>query len=251
MITFTLERCVKMLNVNLELVARDAQKAVARNDVIIIIDVLRCTSSIITALTNKAHAIVPVQTVSEARSTAKKNARYLLAGERGGIKPAGFSLGNSPLEFTRDRVVGKTIIMTTTSGTSAFARVKGHPWVLVGAFLNAAAIAQAAIYLSQRNHTNVSFVLSGKRGAFSLEDFLGAGAIIHHFTNRDLAYSDSAYASLLAFEQVQQSLFAALCEGTHARMLLNLGFEDDVRHCSQINKYTTVPILCGESIIIS
>jgi 2-phosphosulfolactate phosphatase len=235
--------------VNLELVARDAQKAVERNDVVIVIDVLRCTSSIITALTNGAHAIIPMQTVSEARSKAKENSRYLLAGERRGVKPAGFELGNSPLEFSRDRVAGKTIIMTTTSGTAAFARVKGHSFVLVGAFLNAAAVAQAAINLSESNHLNLSFALSGKRGAFSLEDFLGAGAIIHHFANKDLTYSDPAYASLLAFEKAKPSLFATLCEGSHARTLLDLGFKDDVIHCTQVNKCTTVPCLRGESIV--
>jgi 2-phosphosulfolactate phosphatase len=235
--------------VNLELVARDAWKAVERNDVVIVIDVLRCTSSIITALTNGAHAIIPIRTVAEARSKAKENSHYLLAGERRGVKPAGFVLGNSPLEFSRDQVAGKTIIMTTTSGTAAFERVKSHPFVLVGGFLNAATVAQAAINLSESNKLNISFALSGKRGAFSLEDFLGAGAIIHHFVNNELTYSDPAYASLLAFEKAHPSLFATLCKGTHAQTLLDLGFKDDVIHCTQVNKFTTVPLLHGESIV--
>ena len=234
---------------NLELVARDARNAVQRNDVIIVIDVLRCTSSIITALTNGARAIIPMHTVSAARSTVTKHPQYLLAGERRGVKPTGFVLGNSPLEFTRDRVAGKTIVMTTTSGTAAFARVKGHPLVLVGAFLNAAAVAQTALTLSEHNHLNISLVLSGKRGSFSLEDFLGAGAIIHHFANKNLTYSDAAYASLLAYEHAQSSLYAALCEGIHAQTLIDLGFRNDVIHCTQMNKYTTVPLLHGESIV--
>lgn len=237
------------MKVNLELVARDARKAVERNDVVIVIDVLRCTSSIITALTNGANTIIPMQTVSAARSLAAKHPQYLLAGERRGVKPTGFILGNSPLEFTRNRVAGKTVIMTTTSGTAAFARVKGHPYVLVGAFLNAAAVAQTAITLSELNHLNISFALSGKRGSFSLEDFLGAGAIIHHFAPAELTYSDTAYASLLAFKHAQFSLYASLCDGTHAKTLIDLGFKDDVLHCTQVNKYNTVPVLRGESIL--
>lgn len=239
------------MNVNLELVARDAQNAVQRNDVIIVIDVLRCTSSIITALTNGARAIIPIQTVSAARLKVAEHPQYLLAGERRGIKPAGFVLGNSPLEFTRERVADKTIVMTTTSGTAAFARVKGHPFVLVGAFLNAAAVAHTALTLSKRNHCNISFALSGKRGSFSLEDFLGAGAIIHNFTNKNPTYSDTAYASLLAYEQAHPFLYTALCNGTHAQTLIDLGFRNDVIHCTQIDKYTTVPLLSGESIVPS
>ncbi len=239
------------MKVNLELVARDARKAVKRNDVIIVIDVLRCTSSVITALTNGAHAVIPMPTVSAARVKAEEHPHYLLAGERQGVKPAGFVLGNSPLEFTRDRVAGKTIIMTTTSGTAAFARVKDHPFVLVGALLNAAAVAQTAFILSEQNRLNISFALSGKRGSFSLEDFLGAGAIIHHFENMDLTYSDTAYASLLAFRNAQPSLYAAISKGTHAQTLLDLGFKDDVIHCTQLNRFTTVPVLHGESILSS
>ena len=234
---------------NLELVARDAGNAVQRNDVIIVIDVLRCTSSIITALTNGARAIIPMQTVSAARLKVAEHPQYLLAGERQGVKPIGFVLGNSPLEFTRDRVADKTIVMTTTSGTTAFARVKGHPFVVVGAFLNASAVAQTALTLSEQNDLNISFALSGKRGSFSLEDFLGAGAIIHHFVDKNLTYSDTAYASLLAYGHAQSSLYAALSEGTHAKTLIDLGFRNDVIHCTQINKYTTVPVLYGESII--
>lgn len=237
------------MKVNLDFVARDARNAVHRNDVIIVIDVLRCTSSIITALTNGAHAIIPMHTVSAARSKVAEHPQYLLAGERRGVKPTGFVLGNSPLEFTRDRVAGKTIVMTTTSGTAAFARVKGHPFVLVGAFLNAADVAQTALTLSEHNHLNISLALSGKRGSFSLEDFLGAGAIIHHLVNKNLTYSDAAYASLLAYERAQSSLYAALCEGTHAQTLVDLGFRNDVIHCTQMNKYATVPLLHGESIV--
>ncbi len=237
------------MKVNLELVARDARNAVQRNDIIIVIDVLRCTSSIITALANGARAIIPVQTVSAARLKASEHPQYILAGERRSTKPAGFILGNSPLEFTRDRVAGKTIVMTTTSGTAAFERVKGHPFVFVSAFLNAAAVAQRALALSKENHLNISFALSGKRGSFSLEDFLGAGAIIHHFKNKNLTYSDTAYASLLAYEHAQPTLYAALSEGTHAQTLIDLGFRNDVIHCTQMNEYTTVPVLRGESII--
>ena len=237
------------MKVNLELVARDARNAVQRNDVIIVIDILRCTSTIITALTHGARAIIPLQTISAARSKAAEHPQYLLAGERRGVKPAGFVLGNSPLEFTRDCVADKTIVMTTTSGTAAFARVKGHPFVVVGAFLNAAAAAQTALTLSEQNHLNISFALSGKRGSFSLEDFLGAGAIIHHLVTENLTYSDTAYTALLAYEHAQPSLYAALSEGTHAKTLIDLGFRNDVIHCAQMNKYTTVPVLCGESIV--
>ncbi|MBS7654517.1 2-phosphosulfolactate phosphatase, partial [Candidatus Bathyarchaeota archaeon] len=110
------------IKVNIEFLAKDSEKAAKRGDLIIIIDALRCCSSIVTALANGAEAIIPVKTLREAYRIHARNPKYLLAGERGGLKPRGFDLGNSPLEYTSERVHGKIILLTTTSGTTAITR---------------------------------------------------------------------------------------------------------------------------------
>ncbi len=111
-----------VIRVDVELWARDAGKAVGRGDLIIVIDALRSGTSILNALTNGAEAVIPVVSLKEAYRLRSQHPEYLLAGERGGHRPEGFDLGNSPLEFTREKVAGKSLVMTTTSGTAALAR---------------------------------------------------------------------------------------------------------------------------------
>jgi 2-phosphosulfolactate phosphatase len=112
--------------VDVELWARDAGKAVGRGDLIVVIDALRSGTSILTALTNGARTVIPTVSLKEAYRFRSQHPEYLLAGERGGHKPRGFDLGNSPLEFTREKVAGKSLVMTTTSGTAARYRLIPH-----------------------------------------------------------------------------------------------------------------------------
>lgn len=239
------------MRVSMELAARSAGQAVARGDVVIVIDVLRCTSSIITALHNGARCVLPVRTVNEARRIYRENPGYVLAGERGGLKPRGFTLGNSPRAFTTDRVEGKTIVMTTTSGTRALANVRESRWVLIGALLNVTAVAEAAFRLSAKEGCGISLVLAGTRGRFSLEDFLGAGAIIDALPVAPGDCSDAAAAASLAFTSARDSLTATLQEGVHGKTLQRLGLGDDVVFCSHLNHYPVVPHLRENTILLS
>src|SRR5208337_966583 len=99
------------MQADVELWARDAGKAVGRGDLIIVIDALRSGTSILNALTNGAEAVIPTMTLKEAYELRSQHPEYMLAGERGGHKPKGFDLGNSPLEFTSERVEGKSLVM--------------------------------------------------------------------------------------------------------------------------------------------
>jgi len=239
----------RVVRVYLELVARDAGRAIKRGDVVVVVDVLRCTSSIITALANGARRVLPLRTVEEARRIHEDNPSYILAGERRGVKPEGFALGNSPLAFTEERVSGRDIILTTTSGTETLLRARGGRYVLVGALLNARFVAEIAFEIAEKEGCGISLVLSGKRGSFSLEDFLGAGAIIEGLPKGGIEYSDAAYASSLVFKKARGSLTTIIQRGNHAKALKSLGFEKDVVFCSQLNKYKIVPILKGGVIV--
>ncbi len=233
---------------NLELAARDASKAVRRKDLIVVIDVLRCTSSIINALANGAKEVIATRTLAEAHRLHREHPSFLLAGERKGVRPRGFDLGNSPLEFVGQRVCGKTLILTTTSGTAALTRSRRADWVLIGALLNAGSVARKAVEIAQMQGIDVSLVLSGRKGHFSLEDFLCGGAVAEDLQRREADLSDLSSGAMLAFKQAKDSLCETIMAGEHARNLVDLGFGKDIRFCCQLDLYSSVPI-CKNGVI--
>jgi 2-phosphosulfolactate phosphatase len=231
-----------VVRVDLELWARDAGKAVGRGDLIVVIDVLRSGTSILSALTNGAEAVIPAGSLEEAYELRNRHPEYLLVGEREGHMPKGFDLGNSPLEFTRGRVNGKRLVMTTTSGTAALLKSRRARWVFVGVFLNAKAVARKAEEIVAKEGVGISFVLAGEKGGFSLEDFLCAGAIAEELTARSVGLSDKVQAALLSFKQTKSDLTESVMEAEHARHLVRLGFKGDVDFSCHLNLLRAVPI---------
>jgi len=237
------------ISVSLGFAAKGITKVVQREDVIIVIDVLRCCSVIITALTNGAEGVIPTKTVREAWALHKKHPEFILAGERRGIKPRGFHLGNSPIEFSPERAKGKRIILTTTSGTKAIVSAKDAKHVFIGAFLNAGAVSNEASKIAEREEIGISLILAGASGRFSLEDFICAGAIAEGLPADKVECSDAVLGALLAFRQVRESLNIVVQLGRHAQYLKGLGFEEDVKFCSRLNVFEIVPLLKGETIV--
>jgi len=234
---------------NLVFTAKDIAKAVQRKDIIIVIDVLRCCSTVVTALANGAEAVIPTKTVKEALALHKKHPDFILAGERKGVKPKGFDLGNSPLEFSPKKVKRKHIILTTTSGTKAIISSKKAKYVFTGTFLNAEVTAKAALEIAERKKTGISLISAGTNGRFSLEDFICAGAIAKGFSAGNIEHSDAVSATLLAFQQASKSLDRVIQSGYHARYLISQGFEKDVKFCCRLNVFQIVPFLKGETIV--
>jgi len=230
------------VRVDIEFAAKDALKAVNSGDSIIAVDVLRCSSSIVSALANGVKAVIPVETLEEAYKLREQHPDYFLAGERGGRKPKGFDLGNSPLEYVCDIVEGKTVIMTTTSGSAALVRCRRAEHVLVGAFLNAEAVAEKAMEIALRNKVNVSFVLAGERGLFSLEDFLCAGAVASKFPAGRFNFSDKVLAAVLGFEHVRGALSEYVRRSRHAGHLVELGFKKDIEFSCKLDHFGIVPV---------
>lgn len=236
--------------ISLEFKATDADKSAERGDIIIVIDVLRCGTSIVNALANGAQSVVPTATLEEAYELHSQHPNFLLAGERRGLKPKGFDLGNSPLEFTSEKVCGKNLIMTTTSGTMALVRSKRAEWVFVGAFLNSGSVANKTVEVAEKEGKDVSLVLSGEKGKFSLEDFLCAGAIVERFPASKVSYSDSILAALLAFQQTENSLCKTVMKAEHARNLVKMGFRNDIEFSCQLDVLREVPIYRNGKIVL-
>jgi len=228
--------------ISLELTAKEAVKAVRRKDLIIVIDVLRSGSSMLNALANGAEALVPAKTLAEAYEIKREHPEYLLAGERKALRPRGFDFGNSPLEFKRKKVQGRTLIFTTTSGTAALMRSKPAGKVLMGAFLNARKVAEKALATARGTGGGISIALSGRKGLFSLEDFICGGAIVSNLFVDGVDLSDASVAAFLSWRHVANSLFTNVMKGEHARHLASLGFERDIEFSCQLDLFKIVPI---------
>jgi len=227
--------------VDVELVAQDASKASKRGDLIIVIDAVRATTSIIASFANGAKSVTPVQSLKEAFQLHRKHPDYILVGERSGIKPEGFDLDNSPLSLVKEAVEGKNLIMTTTNGTRALVESKKSKWVIVGAFLNAGAVAKKSLEIASDNEVGISLVLAGEEDQFALEDFLCAGAIIARLQENAVQLSDKALGALLAFNGAKRNLQENIRRSKHAQDLIKIGFSKDIEFACQLDLHGIVP----------
>ncbi|UCC33318.1 MAG: 2-phosphosulfolactate phosphatase [Candidatus Bathyarchaeota archaeon] len=230
------------VEVHVELRASGAVDAVKRDDIMVIIDVLRCSSTIIVALANGASEIIPASTIGKAKELKKRHPNYVLAGERRGLMPQGFELGNSPREFTSEKIYGKGIILTTTNGTKAFEIAKDARPVFVGSFLNAEAAGKAVYVGAKKNSRGISLIACGRAGRLSIEDFACAGTILEMMPTDKLTLSDGAHAALFASKGAGENVAALLCSSEHGRYLKSIGLTKDIEFCSQMNRYTNVPV---------
>ena len=232
-----------------ELFHRMPQAAVA-GGIAVVIDVLRASTTMITALANGASRVRPVPDVAEARAAAV-GAAALLGGERGGVRIDGFDLGNSPAEYGRDRVAGRAIVITTTNGTAALAACGAAREVLVGAMVNRAAVAAAARRLAAAWHADVHLVCAGTDGAVTAEDILAAGAILDAALREAPAddLDGAACAAREAFRRLvgepdpQAALVAEFRRAPGGANLVALGMEADLPACAALDTTAVVPRL--------
>ena len=212
---------------------------------VIVIDVLRASSTIVTALDHGAKDIIPVESQEDATRLMQEIGRkfVLLCGERGGLKIEGFDLGNSPFEYTNEVIQDKTLIFCSTNGSRAIVKASSAGKILVGAFLNLGPVLQYAL---ESKPKEILFLCSGKEDRFSLEDTVCAGMMVSRLKDRlteSLELSDSAQAGLQIYSQHQKNLHKMLNSSAHGRYLLSLGFQEDLVYCSQVDSLAVVPLL--------
>lgn len=207
---------------------------------VVVIDVLRATSTITHALVSGARSVLPVAGVEEAARKAEQIGRdaVMLCGERDTEPIRGFDLGNSPLEFTPERVAGKTLVMTTTNGTTALLAAAGAPRCYVGSLLNLSALARRLV----DEQADTLLLCAGREGAFAAEDALCAGRLLRVIrgATRQVTGNDAAAAALrLAHARPTPR---ALSRAAAGRRLRELGRTDDIVFCAQEDRYDVVPI---------
>jgi 2-phosphosulfolactate phosphatase len=214
----------------------------------VVIDALRATTTIITALENGAKEIIPVGTVEFAVkvSGGMFGWQTLLGGERNTKKIEGFALGNSPLEYSADIVAGKSVVLFTTNGTKAITKAKFSSELFICAYLNISALAKHLVLL---NH-DLEIVCAGRSNNFSMEDSVCAGKLISEIQkiNNDLILSDSARASISLSKSLGKNILNMLRETEHGKILIENGFEDDLTFCSKLNYSSAIPFLNGQAL---
>lgn len=213
----------------------------------VVIDVLRATSVMITALENGAEKIIPALTVEEALKKSKDLNRgaFLLCGERDTVRIDGFDLGNSPLEFRQEKVAGKILIITTSNGTKALNACRDAEKVFIGAFLNVRTVAKKV-----KDEKEVVLVCSGTAGRFSLDDGLCAAMIIEELAKSVLVHPDDLGLALTKIWQSENgNLQKLLQDSFHLNYLLQKGFAGDIDYCLQKNITSVVPVLSGGEVL--
>ncbi len=210
------------------------------NTVCVVFDILRATTSLITALSNGADSVLPVCEISDALAAKASDPGALLAGERHGVLIGGaltggqdFDFGNSPAEFTRDRVQGRRIIATTTNGTRALFACRGASRVFVGSFLN---LGVTARFVGGLDFEELILVCSGTGDQAALEDVLAAGAFADLLWDSfdPTKVSDAAHIARSTYLSSAQDLTAAVGMTKNGRRLLGLSdLASDVARCVQ------------------
>ena len=223
-----------------------------RDKNVIVIDVLRSSTTVAVALSNGAREIIPVASIESAVKISGSlfGEVTLRGGERNGKMIEGFNLGNSPREYTEATVRGKSIIFCTTNGSVSMAKSRYAKNMAVASFVNLSMVVE---YLRNIN-SDFWIVCAGKAmglGSFSLEDAVCAGMILDKLgkeNSTNVEMSDSSRAAQALFKSFGRSLLKMLKNSDHGRYLQEIGFEEDIKVCAAVDSVPVLPVLIGNVI---
>ncbi|BAQ66720.1 2-phosphosulfolactate phosphatase family protein [Geminocystis sp. NIES-3709] len=220
-------------------------------DCAIVIDVLRATTTINTALNNGAKSVKAFSDVDLllAESNLLPPASRLTLGERGGKKVDSCDLGNSPLDCSSEMVAQKQLFISTTNGTRALQRVTSASTVITGAIINYGAVVN---YLQKKQPETLWLLGSGWEGGYSLEDTVCAGAIasgLVDLNNSDNIGNDEVVASIALYDQWKDNLLGLFRLSSHGKRLLKLNLDEDLKYCCQENIISTFGIQTEKGVL--
>lgn len=216
---------------------------------VVVVDVLRATSTIVEALGSGAKTIFPVADIEEALRLANTLGReeVLLSGERKALPIPGFDLGNSPRDFTPEKVGGKTLVMSTTNGTTLMSAAGSAGRIVIGSFLNLSAVVADLA----KGGAEPVLICAGREGKFGLEDAVFAGrvaaGVMEAVPGAEWELNDGARAALALVERFGdlEALFRQTAAG---RQIIDAGLEDDLAFCAQVDRHDVVPVLHDRQI---
>lgn len=239
------------MNINVIISPSGIEELYFTNKTVVVIDVLRASNTIINALQNGAKEIIPVAAVEFAVkvSGGMFGGQTLLGGERNTKKIEGFALGNSPLEYSKEIVKGKTIVFYTTNGTPAITKGKFSDYLTICSFSNLSTVAKNLI----KRKKDFEILCAGRNNTLSLEDIVCAGSLIEEIskTKDNLFLTDSAKASVALKKSMGKNIKKMLTKTEHAKLLIKNGFEDDITFCSQLNSSKVLPVFIDNVLKLS
>jgi 2-phosphosulfolactate phosphatase len=217
-----------------------------RDKNIVVLDVLRASSTITVALNNGAREVIPVASIESAVKISGSlfGEVTLRGGERNGKMIEGFNLGNSPLEYSESAVKGKSIIYCTTNGSVALAKSRYARALIVGSFLNLTTVVE---FVKEENK-DFLFICAGRIntiGYFSLEDAVCAGMMIQKLMkveSLELNLSDSAKAAHALYKTFGRSILKMLKTSEHGKFLAEIGYADDLKICAAVDSVPVLPV---------
>jgi 2-phosphosulfolactate phosphatase len=232
------------MNIELYLTAVPFTEANLEDKTVVVVDVLRSSTSVCAALMAGAKGVIPTEGPGEAGEMRSRlgGDNAVLAGERNGVRIDNFDLGNSPSEFTEDVVGGKFVIMTTTNGTGIFKKTTKAKLVLSGGLVNASKIVEKIAQTGK----DLVIACSGQQGNFSIEDTLCGGLLIDLLTSKYQKVqkmNDAAIIALQLYQNNAGNLRETIERGEHGQYLASLGFKKDVSTATAIDSMPVRPIL--------
>ena len=212
--------------------------------VVVLVDILRATTTICTAVGNGVQEIIPVASHDEAKRLKAQG--FLVASEKDGAQVDFADFGNSASSFTRDRIGGKTLVYCTTNGTRALAIAKSASSIVIGAFINISAVTQ---WLTRRQD-NVVVLCSGWKNKFCLEDALFAGALTRRLlaTGSFQADCDSADAAMDLWSLAEGDVLGYVEKAAQRHRLKRLGLDDVIPYSFECDQVKVVPVFDGKAI---
>ena len=212
---------------------------------VVIVDVLRASTTVATALGNGARTVIPVEGADEVISRSREFARskILLAGEQKMYPIAGFDIGNSPQAFTPAVVEGKTILITTTNGTKTLMGVQNARDIVIASYVNFSAVL-VMMKLAASSNTDIAIICAGEEGSFTLEDAACAGRYVRAIPKKadSVVANDAAAASVLIEKRYGDNIAKVFKESSHGQELEAAGFGDDLTAAAEVDSYSVVPI---------
>ena len=221
-----------------------AKPADTSGRLVVIVDVLRASTTVATALGNGAKTVMPLEGADEVifRSKEFHRSQIILAGEQKMHPIAGFDLGNSPQGFTKKAVEGKTILITTTNGTRALLGVQGARDIVIASYVNFTAVL-AMMKVAASSNTDIAIICAGEEGGFTLEDSACAGRYVRAIPKRaGVQFNDAAHASVLIEKKYGENIAKLFKESAHGQALEEAGFGDDLAAAAEVDAYPVVPI---------
>jgi 2-phosphosulfolactate phosphatase len=212
---------------------------------VLIVDVLRASTTVATALGNGAKTVIPLEAPDDVitRSREFHRSQIVLAGEQRMYPITGFDLGNSPQAFQPKVVEGKTILITTTNGTRTLLGVQGARDIVIASYVNFTAVL-AMMKVAARSNTDIAIICAGEEGSFTLEDAACAGRYVRAIPKRadSVQVNDAASASVLIEKKYGENIAKLFKESTHGQALEAAGFGDDLAAAAEVDSYPVVPI---------